>query len=541
MVVRAEGTDANGPSSSFVPLVEVFPLTLTDILGAVRRHWLIVAGVVLITVLVVGAYVAVESRTSEPTRYRTEVTLAIPSLHPDAPETEESVPSAVIRNQTSVPGATAVRQAAIESAGLPPDVEDVSFETSLNETETTMTLGVTTRNRTLSELVADEYANAVVERRREIVVEYNQARNERILASIERLRGRALEVEAELGALGFQPTTPQSDQTQGDPQPILDQPTNVALLNYEREALFREIAGLQRQAGELAVVATSPNAYAERVAIRTHRIGASSRSPLIPLALLLAGLAAAVGAAVLADRLDHTIRTSRIAQRAFGARVLSTIPSKHRRRDIGVLRGERSDLNDAYRTLAATSIATDQLPKAIMVAAPRGHAHDELAANYAAALAGLGLTVALVATSSRQQWYADHFEGPGNAPTVSDLLSQAHRGELLGDLTTHLPFAPSRPELVLVPPGEDTGLDLPLDGLPPLLDALSGAGVDVTVIAGPPLLDDPDATLIAWSTGSVLWACQLGDCVTDDAALGATRLELTNVDAFGVTTLGAET
>jgi hypothetical protein len=36
-------------------------------------------------------------------------------------------------------------------------------------------------------------------------------------------------------------------------------------------------------------------------------------------------------------------------------------------------------------------------------------------------------------------------------------------------------------------------MHLPIDGLPALLQALSDGGVDVTVISGPPLLEEADA------------------------------------------------
>ena len=70
------------------------------------------------------------------------------------------------------------------------------------------------------------------------------------------------------------------------------------------------------------------------------------------------------------------------------------------------------------------------------------------------------------------------------------------------------------------------GQDVSLDGLGPLLEALSSSGVDVTVIAGPALLEDPNATILAWITRSVLWAFETGEVTEGEAKEAASRLAL---------------
>ncbi len=80
---------------------------------------------------------------------------------------------------------------------------------------------------------------------------------------------------------------------------------------------------------------------------------------------------------------------------------------------------------------------------------------------------------------------------------------------------------------------------LPIDGLPPLLEAISEMGVDVTVIAGPPFLEAADATIIAWATRSVMWAISPGEITRADARAATARLELAGVSSFGVVMVGA--
>ena len=158
----------------------------------------------------------------------------------------------------------------------------------------------------------------------------------------------------------------------------------------------------------------------------------------------------------------------------------------------------------------------------------------------AAALASLGLQVALVATSPRQSWYLEQFTVPvEGAGDLSDLLEQAHEGHFNGWASRHLAWTDLTSNLVLVPPSPEGALTVPLDGLPPFLDALERSGIDVTVIAGPALLEEANASIVAWETRSVLWAVQVGTVTHRAASEAATRLELANVSPFGVVMVGA--
>ena len=76
--------------------------------------------------------------------------------------------------------------------------------------------------------------------------------------------------------------------------------------------------------------------------------------------------------------------------------------------------------------------------------------------------------------------------------------------------------------------------DVPLDGLPPLLDAFSRDGIDTVVIGGPAYLEDPNATIIAWSTRNMLWAVEMGHVDSRDAQLAADRLDIAGVAPFGI-------
>ena len=105
-----------------------------------------------------------------------------------------------------------------------------------------------------------------------------------------------------------------------------------------------------------------------------------------------------------------------------------------------------------------------------------------------------------------------------NAATLPDLLALARSGSLNGQIRdalvpTHLA------NLAVLAPGTTEADDL-VDGLPALLEALTSSGIDVTVIAAPALLEDPSATILAWSTRSVLWVIEAGEVTEPEARSG---------------------
>ena len=252
-------------------------------------------------------------------------------------------------------------------------------------------------------------------------------------------------------------------------------------------------------------------------------------TPWIPVAAAV-GVAVllALGVPVLLDRIDHSIRDSHTAGVALAAPVLSTIPASPASH-VDVLARPESPRGRAYRTLATASVATDQLPRAIVVTAPVGRTQDSVAANFAAALADLGLRVVLVPTHERQSWYAD---APDGALKLPDFLALAYTGRLNGEVSHQL--EPTPVENLRILPHGNTEADALIDGLPPLLRAFAEGGVDVTVIAAPSILEDPSATILAWSTRSVLWVVETGEVTQQEANEAAAKLDLAGASPFGV-------
>ena len=165
-----------------------------------------------------------------------------------------------------------------------------------------------------------------------------------------------------------------------------------------------------------------------------------------------------------------------------------------------------SDAAEGYRALAALAIATDRLPRALMVTSPTGDAYGEVAANFAAALSGLGLKVALIATSPHEDWYLNELNGmsldDSTHTRLPELLSRGTPARSMSSTggSAALAIADKAPNLVVVPPTDQPMARMPVDGLPPFLNAIADSGVDVTVVAGPPILENADATIVAWTS-----------------------------------------
>jgi Mrp family chromosome partitioning ATPase len=301
----------------------------------------------------------------------------------------------------------------------------------------------------------------------------------------------------------------------------------------EHNTLLRAIANQRISYADNSIIALLPSGFATLLEVHpAQQLTPPLPSPTVPvLAFLGVGLLLALAVPILRDRLDHSVRSAQVAAGAFDAPVLTTIPHVARRFR-QTLAEPGTEWDGAYRALAATSVATDRLPEAIVVTSPTGTIQDTVAANFAAALAGLGLRVALIASEPRQAWFLDEAETTSPDLSFPDLLELAHQGRLNGALPRGL-LKTSVQNLYVLHPGEP-GRDVGLDGLRPLLEAFHATNLDVTVIAGPALLEDPDATIFAWTTRSVLWAFEAGEVTEAEAREAATRLALAGVTPFGV-------
>ncbi len=537
--------------------------------GSLRRHWRVAVGVFFVAVLVaIGYYLLRPTPTTEKS-FQATAKFVLPTVTstknqpsnaaPAPAQPAPNVPDVLTRNLLAPALSDDTIAHAKKSANLATD-PPVTFGATLNNTETVITLTTSSTNKKQANKAIDAYVNAFEDARQKAVADdaTNEQRNTTTrLADLDR---RRKETENQLRRL--LPTLPpfvlvnsngsksgNGSGTASSEVPVLDLPDDLSqqgrLLANERNSLYSDQVRLEARYGALSLQLISTDPFVEMTALtRADRVQPPANSPLLPIAAIV-GLGALIGlaAALLFDQMDNTIHNSAGAGSALGAPVLISIPARHRFED---QYADPSASNSAaraaaYRRLAATSVATDRLPKALLVTSPSGDTQDAVALNYATQLAGLGLKVALLATDPGQSWFAEPLGHTTERPIeLPELLALAHAGNLGDAVPDRLAHSDKAPNLFLVPPGGATEGSVPLDGLAPLLAAFDAAGFDITIVAGPAINDDADATIYAWSLRNVLWTVETHHVTESDAHAAADHLELTGGTAFGVAVVGQE-
>jgi hypothetical protein len=548
-----------------------------------------VAGIFLLACIGVGVFVFSRERDKPPVRYRAVVTVQIaassstPKQGAGKKATTTVAPVITAGGVGKLATSAPVRRAALSGAHVAPTIPTIGFRANVLSGDQFITLTVTAPTRVLASTVATSWGKAFSSARRQAAQDHIVAQQRQLRQHAKLLHDELLSVDVKLAKLlpgiyggifridrayGTSPANkpPSSGSSGADAVPRVPDASTPYVLNLalERPQLIAQITDLGTRTAEFSLTSVTPDAFAKVLRQTPAQPATKGRSIKVPAAGgLLGGLALGIAAAVAMDRRDRRIRDPRAAATAFGAPVLSLVPWTSRR-DYVILSDPLSNVAEAYRGLAATSIATDRLPKAIMVSTPHGDAHEDVAANYAAALSRFGLKVALIATGPDQAWYADRFDVPPNGSSRADpsgddasdenvsdgassnhagstfpeLLAAAHAGTLNGHLVDQLASDDRAPNLMVVPPSDEAPAHLPVDGLPPLLEALADAGIDITVVSGPALLEDADATIVAWATRCVLWAIIEGEITSTEARAAAARLELAGVVPFGVVMVG---
>ncbi|HKA85607.1 MAG TPA: hypothetical protein VKD21_17170 [Acidimicrobiales bacterium] len=526
-------------------------MELADVITSFRRHWRAAVGSVVLIGVGLGLFLFFSDQTRPPERWQGAVQVLVPSRDQDG-NLPPGVPAMLLQGQEAIALGPAVTGEALKAAGISED--EVTFDFETNGRGDVYTLTVTAPSNKDAQTLADGYAGAYIKARRALVAQASEGASQAAQVSLGLLQKRFADVEAALRRLdpalldrlpdsapptdGAQPSD--SAQPAEEDAPTDEQlrtlnlpastPIEIQLAAYERQDLLRKIESARRTYAQGTTDAIVPQSFAQTVErVIPEDITREPLSPLIPIGAAV-GLALlfALGVPVLLDRIDHSIRDSRAASTALAAPLLSTIPPVPASR-LETLARPGSPAGHAYRTLATASVATDQLPRAIVVTAPTGRMQDTVAANFAAALADLGLRVVLVPTDARQRWYA---EAPEGALTLPDFLTLAYTGRINGEVPHQL--QPTPVENLRIVPHSDTEADALIDGLPPLLRSFADGGVDVTVIAAPSILEDPAATILAWSTRSVLWVVETGEVTQQQANEAAAKLEMAGATPFGV-------
>jgi Mrp family chromosome partitioning ATPase len=532
---------------------------LSDILNSIRRRWRIALGMILITGAVLGAFYVTRQPVEPAPRFRAEVRLLVPTRD-EKGELPQGVPPSLLFGQSAIALSDSVRTTAYQNSRIPEDERaGYKFGYSSNETADVITLTISGPDSTKASSLAQDWADAYQGARRDRVANGRSSSKDRSRRAIQVLIDRLNTIETQLRSIDpalllLRPgvATANSDNSSDSTPAVSNVPINLpidtALLIYERAALLTKIEQARQSYAQDITGSYTPSSFADVVEVPPVRdITPPTKSPQTPTLLIVAvGLVLALAVPVLIDRMDHTIRDAKTATAAFAAPVLSSIPAAPRTKRYEIAKPGTAR-EGAYRALAATSVATDRLPRSIVVTSPLGEEQDGVAANFAAALANLGVRVALIGTSPRQAWFADAApaaptgnggNGPRETTTFPQLLELAYSGRLNGTAPNHL-LRTSVDNLYVLPPGQ-ADVDVSTDGLAPMLQALANANIDVTVIAAPALLQDPNTTIYAWTTRSVLWVMETGEITVEEAREAASRLALAGVTPLGVAMIDQE-
>ncbi|MDQ1679993.1 MAG: hypothetical protein QOI42_852 [Frankiaceae bacterium] len=520
-------------------------LDLADVGKSIRQHWRVAVAMLPLAGLVLAIFLVTRNQVRAPNRYLVNVQLLVPTRDKDG-KRPASVPPSLMQGQSTVAQSTAVREKTLKAAKVPKDRRGgIQFSFSTSDTGDVITLGATARDADVARAVALAFKSAYVSTRATTYASSQKSAAAGAKTSLTRLTAELEQVKKDLKAIDANLLATLPDSASGSSVDVVGHlpsttPIPTVLLVSEHPELLARISNARKAFATPTTAAITPSSFATTLEVFSAvNVTPPLSSPVLPAAAILGlGLALALGLPVLIDRLDKSIRTAKTAAVSFDSPVLTSVPPASRRVQRS-LAAPGTPWDGAYRALAATSIATDRLPTAIVVTSPTGIVQDTVAANFAAALAGLGLRVALIATDPRQAWFSDTGEPAEPGLGFPDLLELAHQGRLDGTLPRGL--LPTRVgNLRVLPPGP-RGREFSLDGFRPLLEALSTSGVDVTVIAAPALLEDPNATILAWITRSVLWAFETGDVTEAEAKEAAARLALAGASSFGVAMVNDKT
>jgi len=513
-------------------------LELADVAKSIRQHWRVAVAMVPLAALVLAIFLVTRNQVKAPDRFKGCVQILVPSRDKNGGR-PPGVPPSLLQGQQTVAMSTKVRGAALKAAKVPKNTRGgIQFAFSTSDTGDLITLCTTSRDSAIARKVALAFTDAYVATRANTYANGLKSGAASAKGALTLLTARLTEVKKQLKTLDPTLLATLPDAPSGASGDVVghlpyNTPLPTVLLVAEHQQLLSRISSAQKAYSKATTGVLTPGSFATTVEVFAPvNVTPPLSSPVVPAAVILGlGLLLALGLPVLIDKLDKSIRTAKTAAVSFDAPVLTSVPAASRRIQRS-LAAPGTPWDGAYRALAATSIATDRLPTAIVVTSPTGIVQDTVAANFAAALAGLGLHVALIATDPRQSWFSDPSEATEAGLGFPDLLELAHQGRLNGALPRGL--VPTKvANLRVLPPGP-RGQEFSLDGLRPLLEALSTSGVDVTVIAAPALLEDPNATILAWITRSVLWAFETGDVTEAEAKEAAARLALAGASSFGV-------
>jgi len=255
-------------------------------------------------------------------------------------------------------------------------------------------------------------------------------------------------------------------------------------------------------------------------------IGPASPNHKLDLAIaLVVGVVLALGIAFVRDRLDDGVRDANDFELWLEAPVLGAIPRFAHRKDrpseqLVVVEKPRSAAAKAYRDLRTRllQVAARRHEKVLLVTCPLREEKSTVAANLAAALAGIGARVAFVCADFAEEHTheivgAENHVGLSSIADGSVSLAPALQSTAVAGLFV----------LAAGPPVDDPAAVLQTTAMRRTLDQLAD-GLDFVVIDAPPLLAGADTIALAELVGMVLIVGDAKHSTRTEIALASEQL-----------------
>ena len=276
--------------------------------------------------------------------------------------------------------------------------------------------------------------------------------------------------------------------------------------------------------------------------VDTATLPGGPSSPNMSHALFMAlvlGLAAGLGAALLLEYLDDTLRSPEEVERALGYATLGIIPKIELGKSIDAeLANPRSHMAEAYRSLCtALQMSTERgLPKTLLVtSAGPGEGKSTTSLTVARHFANIGLKVLLVDGDLRKPSLHTKLNVDNSTGFSSYLTGAAEPPQLLQKTDVpNLAFMASGP---LPPNAAD------LLGSSRLLSLLSvGLEVfDLIVVDSPPVMGLADAPLLSSAVGATVFVVGAGQVRTKLVRAAVKRLQFSRASLIGTVITGFDT
>ncbi len=512
-------------------------LELTDYLHILRRRWLLVA-VALVTIVALAVLVSLRSDD----RYSATAQVSLGnSAAQEAIQgglyTSNLAATRELSNEVDLALSDVVRQEVIEQLGDEPDVEITAHETS-DAIRFTATAGTADD----AAAGANTWAQVYVETKRREASRSIDDAVEGFEADLAALRIERQELRAPLDdledRLARAPTEEnraalevQVSRLQADLDPELD------LLDARAQAVAQNITNLELTS-RLAATGT---AQIVQVAAPPQQPDNASLARNLTLAVIV-GLIIGAAAALLAENLDRTIKTSEDLA-SLGVPVIGGIPGPGRHLPeaelpLATMRYTGTPVAEAYQKIR-TAIEFSQLAQpinSILVTSPnQAEGKSTLATNLSWALSAVDQRVALVDVDFRRPRIHEVFNCSQSPGLADNLL----HGTPLNQVALRVDEHGSR-NLIVIPTGTQPPSPGDFVASPAFADLIKTieSEADLVVLDAPPVLPVSDALSISRRVDAVLVVAKAGSTTKDRLASTLEHLHQVGANVIGVCLTG---